>query len=73
MPVKRDDCSDYDDKSDYDDDVYIEPDVRKYGRDQFGEIASPYLTPYVINGYSINSTLYGRRDIMLKSATPFLL
>jgi hypothetical protein len=37
------------DENDDDDDVYIEPEVRKFGREQFGEIASPYLAPYVYN------------------------
>jgi hypothetical protein len=44
-PVKRVQDDEYDDY----DDTHIEPDVSKYGREKLGEIASPYLTPYVYN------------------------
>jgi hypothetical protein len=47
-PVKQVQGDD-DDESDDDDDVYIEPEVQQFGREQFGEIASSYLAPYVHN------------------------
>jgi hypothetical protein len=50
-PVKRvqGDDEKSDDDDDDDDDVYIEPEVQQFGREQFGEIASQYLAPYVYN------------------------
>jgi hypothetical protein len=45
-PVKRVQDDDGFESHD-DDDTYIKPDVRSFGREKFGEIASPYLTPYM--------------------------
>jgi len=37
------------DKEDDNDDSEIIEDVKRFGRQNFGEIASPYLTPYLYN------------------------
>jgi hypothetical protein len=66
-PVKRVQGDEYDDY----DHTYIESDVSKYGREKLGEIAGPYLTPYVYNRRFLDKQ-YGiwRWRIILKSVTP---
>jgi hypothetical protein len=58
--VEADTEGDTDD--DDDDDAAVEEHVRRYGRTHFGEIASPYLTPYLYNRRFLDKVFGIRKD-----------
>ena len=51
-----------DDDDDDDDDDVVEDEVKYFSRKHFGEIASPYLTPYLYNRRFLDRKLFIRRE-----------